>query len=71
MPGVKDPAFGRWATLAGIRIVGAIGGAFGVVLLGRAHDLAGRLIGAGIVISALWMIATVPRALAHRWRSPE
>ncbi|MGJ3629127.1 HAD-IA family hydrolase [Sphingomonas sp. MMS24-JH45] len=71
VPGVRDPAFGRWAMMAGVRIAVAIGGAFGVVLMGRSHDLTGRLIGAGIVVAALWMIATVPRALAHRWRSPE
>jgi hypothetical protein len=68
---MNDPAFRRWLALVGIRIVGAIGGVFGVVLLGRAPDLPGQVIGAGIVIAALWMIATVPRALAHRWRSPE
>lgn len=68
---MKDPAFRRWLAMSGVRIAGAIGGAFGVVLLGRAQDLPDRLLGAGIVIAALWMIATVPRALARRWRSPE
>lgn len=68
---MNDPAFRRWLTLVAIRIAGALGGVFGVVLLGRSRDLAGQLLGAGIVAAALWMIATVPRALAHRWRSPE
>lgn len=54
-----------------VRIAGAAGGVFGLVLAGRAQALGPKLLGIGIVLSALLMIATVPRALARRWRSPE
>lgn len=52
------------------RIAGAGGAIFGLVLIGRAHGLGPKALGIAIVLSALLMIATVPRALAHRWRTP-
>lgn len=60
----------RWLVIVLTRIAGACGAVLGVVLLARAHTLGPRLLGIAIVLAALWMIATVPRALAHRWRTP-
>ena len=68
---MSDPAFPRWIALVAVRLAATAGALFGVVLLGRAETLGPRLIGIAIVLSALWMLATVPRALAHRWRSPK
>jgi len=65
-----DRARTRYFTLVAVRLIGAAGAVFGLVLLGRAIDLPTRLLGAAIVLSALAMIALVPRALAHRWRTP-
>lgn len=67
----RDPAFPRWAAMMAVRMAGTLGAVFGVVLLGKATDWPGKAIGVGIVLAALWMIATVPRAMAHRWRSGE
>ena len=60
----------RYFAMTATRIAGALGAVLGVVLLGRADGMAGKLLGAGIVLAALYMIATVPRALARRWRTP-
>ena len=68
---MNDPARTRWAAIVAIRLAATAGALFGVVLLGRAQATGPRVLGAAIVLSALWVIATVPRALAHRWRSPE
>ncbi|KTT70314.1 hypothetical protein [Sphingomonas endophytica] len=68
---MSDPAFPRWIAIVAVRLAATAGALFGVVLLARAGTLAPRLLGIAIVLSALWMIATVPRALAHRWRSPK
>jgi hypothetical protein len=68
---MNDPAFRRWGAIMAVRLVATAGAVFGVVLLGRATALGPRLLGLAIVVAALWVIATVPRALAHRWRSPE
>lgn len=68
---MSDPARARWAAIVGVRMAGTLGAVLGVVLLARADDLPRRVLGIAIVLAALWMIATVPRALAHRWRTPE
>jgi hypothetical protein len=60
----------RWFAIAATRIIGSLGAIFGIVLLGRAQTLGPQVLGVAIVVSALFMIATVPRALAHRWRTP-
>lgn len=61
----------RWLALVFARLAGTAGAVFGLVLVGRAHALGPKLLGVAIVLSALLMIATVPRALVRRWRSPE
>jgi hypothetical protein len=61
----------RWLALVLTRLLGAVGAVFGLVLIGRAETLTPKLLGVLIVMSALFMIATVPRALARRWRTPE
>ncbi|MBB6506341.1 putative membrane protein YfcA [Sphingomonas endophytica] len=68
---MSDPARARWAAIVATRLAGTAGALLGVVLLGRAQTFGPKLLGVAIVVSALWMIATVPRALARRWRSPK
>nr|WP_246617186.1 hypothetical protein [Sphingomonas yunnanensis] len=65
----SDPAVARWLALVGVRLAASFGAILGVVLLGRAVTTPTRLLGVAIVLSALWVMATVPRALAARWRS--
>ncbi len=59
----------RWFAIVAIRIVTAIGAVFGVVLLARATDTPLRLLAIAIVLSALYAMAILPRALAQKWRS--
>lgn len=59
----------RWLIMTLTRLAGSTGAVFGLVLLGRAHAVGPKLLGAAIVLSALLMIAIVPRAMAQRWRS--
>lgn len=61
----------RWLALVAVRLAGAAGAVFGCVLIGRAEALGPKLLGLAIVLSAVAMIATVPRALARRWRTPD
>lgn len=69
--GDADVARRRWFAITITRLAGTAGAVFGLVLVGRAHMLGPKLLGIAIVLSALLMIAVVPRALAHRWRSPD
>lgn len=66
-----DLARRRWLTLTLTRLAGSAGAVFGLVLLGRAQTLGPKVLGGAILLSALLMIAVVPRALARRWRSPD
>ena len=60
----------RYFTMMAVEIAGVAGAVFGLVLIGRSVGVVPRVIGAAIVISALLMIASVPRAMARRWRTP-
>lgn len=60
----------RWLVMVGTRLAGAAGALFGLILISRAHEILPKIIGVGIVLSAIVMIAIVPLSLAHRWRSP-
>jgi predicted anti-sigma-YlaC factor YlaD len=59
----------RYLVIAATRIVASLGAILGVVLLARAQDWPSKGLGVAIVLAALYMVATVPAALAHRWRS--
>lgn len=60
----------RYFTMMAVEIAGVAGAVFGLVLAGRSVAIGPRLLGAAIVLSALAVIATVPRAMARRWRTP-
>lgn len=59
----------RWFALVAIRIATAMGAVFGLIMVARAPDTAMRVLGAAIVLSALYAMAVVPRGLTSKWRS--
>ncbi|PAX07201.1 hypothetical protein [Sphingomonas lenta] len=60
----------RYYTMMAVEIAGVAGAVFGLYIIGRSVDVLPRVIGAGIVLSALLMIAVVPKSMARRWRTP-
>lgn len=60
----------RWAVLVGVRLAGVAGAVLGLILIARAYSWGPKILGTSIVLSAMVMIAVVPRSLAHRWRTP-
>ena len=60
----------RWLILTLVRLACVADAVFGLVLLGRATTLPPKLLGIGIVLSALLLMAILPQALARRWRTP-
>ena len=60
----------RWLAIQGARLAGSAGALLGVALVARAHAFPVKVLGIALALSALLMSATVPRALARRWRTP-
>jgi len=61
----------RWLAMRGAELAGVAGAVFGLVLMGRAAGDGHRWLGAAILVSAMIVVAVVPRHLARRWRSPK
>lgn len=59
----------RWFVIVATRLAAVAGAVLGLILIARATDWPDKALGVGLVLAALYMIAVVPRALAHRWRS--
>jgi len=60
----------RWLAITLARLAGSAGAVLGVILIARAHTIGPKILGTAIVLSALAMMAIVPRSLAQRWRTP-
>ncbi len=69
-PTPDNTARNRYFMMTAARLGGAAGAVFGIVLIGRAETLLPKILGVAIVVSALIVMATLPRALARRWRTP-
>lgn len=59
----------RWFVIVATRLAAVAGAVLGLILIARATDWPDKALGVGLVLAALYMMAVVPRALAHRWRS--
>ncbi|GAA0323558.1 hypothetical protein GCM10009087_37320 [Sphingomonas oligophenolica] len=70
MTDADTTARNRWLAITLTRVAGSGGAVLGVILLARAPTIGPKILGAAIVLSALAMMAIVPRSLAHRWRTP-
>ncbi|MBA15919.1 MAG: hypothetical protein CMN73_06150 [Sphingomonas sp.] len=60
----------RYFMLAGVNIVAVVGAVFGLILAGRATSWELTVLGGAILLSGLYVMAVVPRAMARRWRTP-
>jgi hypothetical protein len=70
MTDADTTARNRWLLITVARIAGSAGAVLGVILMARAPTIGPKLLGGAIVLSALAMVAIVPRSLAQRWRTP-
>lgn len=61
----------RYFIIAGVNLVATAGAVFGLVLAAKAHGWGVQILGGGIVLSGLYVMAVVPRALARQWRTPD
>ncbi|MEI9851064.1 MAG: hypothetical protein WDN24_09725 [Sphingomonas sp.] len=60
----------RYYAMAGVNIVATAGAVFGLVIAGRSTSWEFTVLGSAIILSSLYMMAVVPRAMARRWKTP-
>jgi len=60
----------HWLIIVCARLAATAGAVLGLILIARADMWVPKIIGTALVLSALFMMAVVPRALAQRWRTP-
>jgi hypothetical protein len=61
----------RYFAIVGVNLVATAGAVLGLLVAGRANNWEGTVLGGAILLSALYVMAVVPRAMARRWRTPE
>ena len=60
----------RYFALVAVRLAAVAGAVLGLILIARAIDTPTKVLGVAMVLAALYMMAVIPKALAHRWRTP-
>jgi hypothetical protein len=60
----------RYYAMTAVNILATAGAVFGLVIAGRSDSWEGSVLGGAIILSSLYMMAVVPRAMARRWRTP-
>jgi hypothetical protein len=65
-----DPARARYFIIASVNLAATAGAVFGLILAAKAKGWPVQILGGAIVLSGLYVMAVVPRALARQWRSP-
>ena len=65
-----DPARHRWFIIVAIQIACTAGSVFGLVVAGRGTQWWHQLLGGAIVLTGLYLMVILPKALTLRWRSP-
>ncbi|MES2442946.1 MAG: hypothetical protein V4574_08955 [Pseudomonadota bacterium] len=60
----------RYYAMMAVNLAAVAGAVFGLVLVGRSNDWTQTVLGGAIILSALYVMAVVPRAMARKWRTP-
>jgi len=60
----------RYYAMSAVNILATAGAVFGLVIAGRSNSWAGSVMGGAIILSSLYMMYVVPRAMARRWKTP-
>lgn len=64
-------AMKRYYAIVAVNLIATAGAVFGLVIAGRAQDWVNSVLGGAILLSGLYVMAVVPRAMARRWKTPE
>ncbi|WP_343521534.1 hypothetical protein [Sphingomonas sp.] len=66
----EDPARNRYFAMVFAEMLAVAGAVFGLAIMAKTDTMWLRILGAAILLSGLYCIAVVPRAMARRWRTP-
>ena len=61
----------RYFLMTGANLAAALGAVLGLLIAGRATQTWQTVLGGALLLTALYLMATVPRSLARRWKTPE
>ena len=61
----------RYFMITGVNLLATAGAVIGLLVAGRSNSWEGSILGGAILLSALYVMAIVPRAMARRWRTPQ
>lgn len=70
MSSEPDPARQRYFIIVAVNMVATAGAVFGLVIAGKTEIWEYRILGGALLLSSLYLMATLPRSLARRWRTP-
>lgn len=60
----------RYYLIVGVNMLATAGAVLGLLVAGRSNSWEGSVLGGVILLSSLYFMAVVPRAMARRWRTP-
>lgn len=60
----------RYFAMVGVNMLAVAGAVLGLLIAGRAQSWEMTVLGGAIILSSLYVMAVVPRAMARRWRTP-
>ena len=61
----------RYYLIMAVNLVATAGAVLGLLVAGRSNSWEGSVLGGAILLSGLYVMAVVPRAMARRWRTPQ
>lgn len=65
-----DPARNRYFAIVAVQLLAVIGAIMGLILVAKGEDWFQSILGGAILLSAIYVMAVVPRAMARKWRTP-
>ena len=61
----------RYYLIQGVNLAAVAGAVLGLLIAGRSVTTFHAVLGGALLLTSLYMMATVPRALAKRWKTPQ
>lgn len=60
----------RYYLMTGVNLAGAAGAVLGLLIAGRSHSTEHTLLGGALILTSLYIMGVVPRAMARKWKTP-